>query len=87
MSAENRPWPAPAKLNLFLHILGRRSDGYHELQTCFQFIDLCDEIAIAPRTSFFIEGRFQSIVPKNGDPNAIANRPLHFLPIRMGFRF
>src|ERR1700753_563586 len=45
-----RPWPAPAKLNLFLHILGRRPDGYHELQTCFQFIDLCDEIAIEPRS-------------------------------------
>jgi 4-diphosphocytidyl-2-C-methyl-D-erythritol kinase len=43
-------WPAPAKLNLFLHILGRRPDGYHELQTCFQFIDLCDEIAIEPRS-------------------------------------
>ncbi len=33
------PWPAPAKLNLFLHILGRRPDGYHELQTCFQFVE------------------------------------------------
>jgi 4-diphosphocytidyl-2-C-methyl-D-erythritol kinase len=44
-----RPWPAPAKLNLFLHILGRRSDGYHELQTCFQFVDLCDDIFIAVR--------------------------------------
>jgi len=43
------PWPAPAKLNLFLHILGRRPDGYHELQTCFQFVDLCDEITIEPR--------------------------------------
>jgi 4-diphosphocytidyl-2-C-methyl-D-erythritol kinase len=42
-------WPAPAKLNLFLHILGRRPDGYHELQTCFQFIDLCDDIAIEVR--------------------------------------
>jgi 4-diphosphocytidyl-2-C-methyl-D-erythritol kinase len=42
-------WPAPAKLNLFLHILGRRPDGYHELQTCFQFIDLCDEITIEVR--------------------------------------
>lgn len=31
--------PAPAKLNLFLHILGRRDDGYHELQTLFQFLD------------------------------------------------
>ena len=39
-----RPWPAPAKLNLFLHIVGRRPDGYHELQTCFQFVDLCDDI-------------------------------------------
>lgn len=36
--------PAPAKLNLFLHITGRREDGYHLLQTVFQFIDLADEI-------------------------------------------
>jgi 4-diphosphocytidyl-2-C-methyl-D-erythritol kinase len=42
-------WPAPAKLNLFLHILGRRPDGYHELQTLFQFVDLCDEISIRVR--------------------------------------
>jgi 4-diphosphocytidyl-2-C-methyl-D-erythritol kinase len=42
-------WHAPAKLNLFLHILGRRPDGYHELQTCFQFVDLCDEITIEVR--------------------------------------
>jgi 4-diphosphocytidyl-2-C-methyl-D-erythritol kinase len=44
------PWPAPAKLNLFLHILGRRADGYHELQTCFQFVDLCDDITVRLRT-------------------------------------
>ena len=37
-------WPAPGKLNLCLHIVGRRADGYHLLQTAFQFIDLCDEI-------------------------------------------
>ena len=43
------PWPAPAKLNLFLHIIGRRPDGYHELQTCFQFVDLCDQVTIAVR--------------------------------------
>ncbi len=48
--SEARPWPAPAKLNLFLHILGRRPDGYHELQTCFQFVDLCDDIHIGVRS-------------------------------------
>ena len=39
-------WPAPAKLNLFLHVTGRRADGYHELQTLFQLIDLCDTLSI-----------------------------------------
>ena len=37
-------WLAPAKLNLFLHITGVRSDGYHELQTVFQFLDFSDEL-------------------------------------------
>jgi len=40
-------WPAPAKLNLFLHVTGLRSDGYHELQTLFQLVDLTDEIEIS----------------------------------------
>jgi len=39
-------WPAPAKLNLFLHVCRRRPDGYHELQTLFQLVDLCDELEI-----------------------------------------
>lgn len=37
-------WLAPAKLNLFLHITGRRADGYHTLQTVFQFLDIADQI-------------------------------------------
>ncbi|WP_296220715.1 4-(cytidine 5'-diphospho)-2-C-methyl-D-erythritol kinase [Pseudomonas sp. UBA2684] len=41
--------PAPAKLNLMLHILGRRADGYHELQTLFQFLDYADELHFALR--------------------------------------
>ena len=41
--------PAPAKLNLMLHILGRRADGYHELQTLFQFLDHGDELGFALR--------------------------------------
>lgn len=40
---------APAKLNLFLHITGRRDDGYHLLQTVFQFLDYCDDIELKQR--------------------------------------
>ncbi|MDY7559005.1 4-(cytidine 5'-diphospho)-2-C-methyl-D-erythritol kinase [Pseudomonas sp. 10B1] len=47
--------PAPAKLNLMLHILGRRADGYHELQTLFQFLDYGDELSFAIRD----DGRIQ----------------------------
>ena len=51
----SNPWPAPGKLNLFLHIVGRRSDGYHLLQTAFQFIDLCDELSFWHRADGVIE--------------------------------
>lgn len=44
-------WPAPAKLNLFLYINGQRKDGYHELQTLFQFIDICDYLTITANLS------------------------------------
>ena len=50
-------WPAPAKINLFLHVLGRRADGYHDLQTLFQFLDLCDELTFAPNR----EGRIRRV--------------------------
>lgn len=39
-------WPSPAKLNLFLYITGRRDNGYHELQTLFQFVDVGDELTV-----------------------------------------
>ena len=42
-------WPAPAKLNLFLHVVGRRADGLHELQTLFQLIDHVDRLGFAVR--------------------------------------
>ncbi len=44
MTAGEHAWPAPAKLNLLLRIVGRRPDGYHLLQTVFQFIDLTDTL-------------------------------------------
>ncbi|MEO5629533.1 MAG: 4-(cytidine 5'-diphospho)-2-C-methyl-D-erythritol kinase, partial [Thermomonas sp.] len=42
-------WPAPAKLNLFLRITGRRPDGYHQLQTVFRLLDWGDGLRIRPR--------------------------------------
>lgn len=42
-------WPAPAKLNLFLHITGRRPDGYHDLQTVFRLLDWGDTVHLRPR--------------------------------------
>ncbi len=58
------PWPAPAKLNLFLRIVGRRQDGYHLLQTAFQFIDLCDELDFQPRS----DGRLVLVAGAAGVP-------------------
>lgn len=49
------PWPAPAKLNLCLHIVGRRGDGYHLLQSAIQFIDLQDELKFYRRPLGVIE--------------------------------
>lgn len=48
-------WPAPIKLNLELRILGQRADGYHELQTLFQLLDIGDELWIKPNTNGFLE--------------------------------
>jgi len=42
-------WPAPAKLNLFLHVVGRRADGYHLLQTLFRFVGHGDRLRFSPR--------------------------------------
>jgi len=59
-----RVFPAPAKINLFLHVTGRRPDGYHELQTLFQIIDLTDELTIDVR----VDGRIERINEVAGIP-------------------
>ncbi|MCJ2378940.1 4-(cytidine 5'-diphospho)-2-C-methyl-D-erythritol kinase [Vibrio sp. ZSDZ34] len=51
MISETTQWPSPAKLNLFLYITGRQANGYHELQTLFQFIDVCDTLSITANLS------------------------------------
>lgn len=55
MKTEPLAWPAPAKLNLCLHIVGRRADGYHLLQSAMQFVDLCDELRFHERPAGTIE--------------------------------
>ena len=55
---------APAKLNLFLHVVGRRSDGYHLLQTVFRFIDFSDQVKLTIRD----DGKIQLNTPILGVP-------------------
>lgn len=57
--------PAPAKLNLFLHITGRRADGYHTLQTLFQLLDYGDELGFAARA----DGELRLLDPLPGVPD------------------
>ncbi|MHC0464448.1 4-(cytidine 5'-diphospho)-2-C-methyl-D-erythritol kinase [Kosakonia cowanii] len=58
-------WPAPAKLNLFLYITGQREDGYHTLQTLFQFLDYGDTLTIEPRK----DGKICLLTPVEGVPD------------------
>lgn len=60
-------WPAPAKLNLFLRIIGRREDGYHELQTVFRLLDWGDEVRVRVRA----DGRITRPTPVTGVPEDV----------------
>ena len=57
-------FPAPAKLNLFLHVVGRRKDGYHLLQTAFRLIDYGDELSFVVRA----DGVIRRVTPLQGVP-------------------
>jgi 4-diphosphocytidyl-2-C-methyl-D-erythritol kinase len=57
-------FPAPAKLNLFLHVIGRRKDGYHLLQTAYRFIDYGDELSFVVRA----DGAVRRTTPMQGVP-------------------
>ena len=60
----NSIYPAPAKLNLFLHVVGRRADGYHLLQTLFRLIDHGDRLRFSPRQ----DGQLRLLNPLPGVP-------------------
>jgi 4-diphosphocytidyl-2-C-methyl-D-erythritol kinase len=81
-SAWERRWPAPAKLNLFLHVVGRRDDGYHLLQTVFRLIDLCDELEFAPRTDRAV--RLATPIPGVPEDDDLAVRAARLLKAEAG---
>lgn len=60
-------WLAPAKINLFLHVTGRRSDGYHTLQTVYQFVDMCDVLQFAVRedSEVQLKSKFKEVPPED----------------------
>ena len=64
MNRQRDSYPAPGKLNLFLHVVGRRADGYHLLQTVFRFLDFGDSLEIAPRA----DGEIRLASPLPGVP-------------------
>lgn len=72
--------PSPAKLNLFLHITGKRADGYHDLESIFQLIDLCDVLSFSciPQDSIRLVG-MQDIDPSQ---NLIYRAAASLLPYR-----
>jgi 4-diphosphocytidyl-2-C-methyl-D-erythritol kinase len=70
-------YPAPAKLNLFLHVVGRRPDGYHLLQTAFRLIDLCDWLRFSPREDGTI--RLAKPVPGVADDENLVVRAARLL--------
>jgi len=78
------PWPAPAKLNRFLHVVGRRADGYHLLQTIFQFLDIGDELSFAVRE----DGRIERAgdVPGVAAPDDLTVRAARLLRQEAGVR-
>ena len=82
MLAEIRNAPAPAKLNLFLHVTGRRADGYHELETVFQLIDWCDRVHLRRRE----DGRIERLGGLPGVPpeTALVGRAARLLQAESG---
>jgi 4-diphosphocytidyl-2-C-methyl-D-erythritol kinase len=82
MSDAALPWPAPAKLNLFLSIVGRRADGYHELQTVFQLLDFGDQVHVEVRADGSI--RRLAEVPGVAEGDDLALRAARLLQQRAG---
>lgn len=88
-SDPKRWWPAPAKLNLCLHVTARRADGYHELQTIFQLISLADQLSFDLRDDHRIvrldyEGAAADALSGVGEDQDLCVRAARALQLRTG---
>ena len=77
-------WPAPAKLNLMLRIVGRRDDGYHLLQTVFQMTDLCDWLTFRPLAEDRVE--LTTPIPRVPAEDDLTVRAAYLLKKHTGYR-
>ena len=89
VSDPQRWWPAPAKLNLCLHVTSRRADGYHELQTIFQLISLTDQLSFELRDDGRIvrldyEGAAADALSGVGEDQDLSVRAARALQLRTG---
>ena len=82
VNSGERRYPAPAKLNLFLHVVGRRADGYHLIQTVFRLIDCCDWLRFSPRTD--AEVRLAQPVPGVEENSELCVRAARLLQATTG---
>lgn len=64
---------APAKINLYLHVVARRADGYHLLDTLMVFTELADTVVVAPadKLTLSIDGPFASLLPEDAEENLV----------------
>jgi 4-diphosphocytidyl-2-C-methyl-D-erythritol kinase len=84
MDLADRDWPAPAKVNLFLHVVGRRDDGYHLLQTVFRLIDCSDRLRFALRHDGLV--RHTNALPGIAETSELALRAARLLQAAAGSR-
>ena len=82
VASRDRDWPAPAKLNLFLHVVGRRDDGYHLLQTVFRLIDYSDHLRFTPRGDGLV--RHTRSLPGVSDETELSARAARLLQAETG---
>lgn len=79
-------WPAPAKLNLYLHVTGRRADGYHLLDSLVAFSDIADRLSVAPapRLKLDITGPFARDLARENPQKNLVWRAAEALAARLG---